>query len=200
MWYVVQVNTGMEEKVCSWCRARIAPSVLEECFVPRREEKRKVCGEWKTLVKTLFPGYIILVSDQEEELYGHLREIPRFTRILGTGREVVPLTEREIKFLQQFCGKNHVAEMSEGIIEGDCVRVLTGPLEGLEACIKKIDRHKRKAYLELEMFGRMQTLEMGLEVAVKRVSEDSDEETDSSVQGPDETSQEADDAGQDDSN
>ena len=39
---------------------------------------------------------------------------------------------------------------------------------GKEGYIKKVDRHKRKARLELEMFGRMQEIVVGLEIVEKR--------------------------------
>jgi transcriptional antiterminator NusG len=55
------------------------------------------------------------------------------------------------------------------MIENSQVIILSGPLEGMEGYIKKIDRHKRKAYLEIPMFGGVQTVEMGLEVAFKTV-------------------------------
>ncbi len=38
---------------------------------------------------------------------------------------------------------------------------------GLEGAIRKIDRHKRKAWLEMEMFGRRQQIEIGLEIIKK---------------------------------
>ena len=39
---------------------------------------------------------------------------------------------------------------------------------GLEGCIKKIDRHKRTAWLEIEMMGRIVETRVGLEVVEKR--------------------------------
>ena len=60
-------------------------------------------------------------------------------------------------------------KMSEGIIEGAKIIVTRGPLMGKEGYIKKVDRHKRKARLELEMFGRMQEIVVGLEIVEKRV-------------------------------
>lgn len=36
-----------------------------------------------------------------------------------------------------------------------------------EGLIRRIDRHKRKTYLELEMFGRMKKVEVGLEIMRK---------------------------------
>ena len=58
--------------------------------------------------------------------------------------------------------------MSEGYIEGDKVRVTAGPLCGLEGLIKKIDRHKRTACLEFDMFGQTVSTSVGLEITEKR--------------------------------
>ena len=57
--------------------------------------------------------------------------------------------------------------MSEGIIEHSQVKVMSGPLMGKEGYIRKIDRHKRKAWLEMEMFGRTQSIQVGLEIVAK---------------------------------
>ena len=59
--------------------------------------------------------------------------------------------------------------MSEGFIEGDKFIVTRGPLCGKEGLIQKINRHKRKAWLEVEMFGRKQEIEVGLEIVAKTV-------------------------------
>ena len=74
----------------------------------------------------------------------------------------------EIEFLQQFGKEDQIVEMSKGIIENDRVIITSGPLKGNEALIKKIDRHKRRAYLEIEMFGRKVETQVGLEVVEKR--------------------------------
>lgn len=57
--------------------------------------------------------------------------------------------------------------MSSGIIENDRVRILSGPLMGMEGNIRRIDRHKRIAYLEIEMFGRTVEMKVGLEIIKK---------------------------------
>ena len=56
--------------------------------------------------------------------------------------------------------------------ELDCGKVVlrtNNISEVMEAFIRKIDRHKRKAWLEIEMFGRMQRVEVGLEIISKTV-------------------------------
>lgn len=57
--------------------------------------------------------------------------------------------------------------MSTGIIENDRVRILTGPLQDMEGYIRKINRHKRKAWVSIEMFGRSVDMEVGLEIIKK---------------------------------
>ena len=71
--------------------------------------------------------------------------------------------------LKKLGGDDHIVEMSEGIIEGSQIIIESGPLEGQEAYITKIDRHKRKAWLEIPMFGGVQKIEVGLEIKMKIV-------------------------------
>ena len=57
--------------------------------------------------------------------------------------------------------------MSTGYIEGDQVIVVEGPLKGYEGSIRKIDRHKRVAYLDLEGFEDVSSIKVGLEIVSK---------------------------------
>ena len=59
--------------------------------------------------------------------------------------------------------------LSDGIIENSVTKIRSGPLKGKEGLIRKIDRHKRKAWLEVEMFWRKQEIEVGLEIVAKTV-------------------------------
>lgn len=169
MWYVVQVRTGSEESILTQCRKNIPDTVLERCFIPYYEEKKRIQGEWKTQKKVLFPGYIFVITENLETLYEELKDVIGFTRLIGTGREVVALKEREVEFLESFGGEEQIVHMSEGIIENSKVIIHAGPLQGKEGFIKKIDRHKRKAYLEIPMFGRLQTIQVGLEIIAKTI-------------------------------
>lgn len=167
MWYVVQVRVGAEENMKLQCQKKISESILERCFIPYYEEKKRIQGEWKIQQKILFPGYIFVITEDIESLYKQLKCVIGMTKLLGTGEEIVPLAEDEIRFMQNFGGEEQVVKMSEGVIEQSEVKILSGPLQGKEGFIKKIDRHKRKAWLEMEMFGRLQTIQVGLEVIAK---------------------------------
>ena len=85
------------------------------------------------------------------------------TRLLGTGEEIIPLSQEEVELLLKLGKEEQLVTMSTGIIENDQVRILTGSLQGMEGYI----RHKRKAWISIEMFGRSVDMEVGLEIVKK---------------------------------
>ena len=167
MWYVVQVRSGTEHNIRIQCNKKIPDTIMERCFIPYYEEKKKQNGTWNTLQKVLFPGYIFMITEDVEKLFFHLKTIEGMTKLIGTGQDIIRLKEEEITFLKRFGGEEQIVSMSEGIIEGTQVIITSGPLMGMEGLIQKIDRHKRKAWLDLELFGRMQQVEVGLEITRK---------------------------------
>lgn len=76
----------------------------------------------------------------------------------------VALEESEVLLLQKILNPGHVAEISQGMLEGKRLTIKSGSMEGMGAMIKRIDRHKRTAVLEVGMFGRLVELKMGVEV------------------------------------
>lgn len=168
MWYVIQVRSGTEEKIKEQCLKAIDRVILEQCFIPYYEEKKRYQGAWHTENKILFPGYVFAVSDRLDDLYKNLRKVIGMTKLLGTGDEIVALKEEEVSLLKKMGVDERPVEISTGIMENGTVTILEGALAGMEGCIRKIDRHKRKAWLEVEMFGRTIEMEAGLEVMEKK--------------------------------
>lgn len=167
-WYAVQVTTGKEEETSYVCRKLVPEETLQECFIPRGERMRRYEGAWHKEERPLFPGYLFFITDQVEELYYELKGVPELTKILGDGSSFIPLEEEEISLMLQMGGKEHVAAMSSGYIEGDQVIITSGPLQTLKGTIRKIDRHKRLAVVQMKMMGRLQDVTMGLEI-VRRI-------------------------------
>ena len=117
----------------------------------------------------MFPGYIFAISDQVEELYQALKNIPELTKFIGVGEKWTPMTREDIEIVEVLCGRERIVRFSEGYIIGTQVTVIRGPLQGMEGSIRRIDRHKRKAYLEIPMFGRVLNAQVGLEIVEKRI-------------------------------
>lgn len=170
IWYVAQVSSGQESAVRDMCKQAIDSQVLQDCFLPEYETMRKAKGEWKHVRRLLFPGYLFLVTDALPALLSELKRIPASIRLLsqnGCEGEATPLSEEERDWIIAFTDDAHCVRMSEGYIEGESITVTGGPLLGQEAIIKKIDRHKRRALVEVTMFGRVTTATIGLEIVRK---------------------------------
>ena len=172
VWYVMQVRTGTEENIRCQCQRLISSNVLERCFIPYYQQKKRFQGEWHIQERILFPGYVFLIAENLEQLAENLRKITGMTRLLGTGDEIIPLSQEEVELLLKLGKEEQLVAMSTGIIENDQVRILTGPLQGMEGYIRKINRHKRKAWVSIEMFGRSVDMEVGLEIISKVTHEE----------------------------
>lgn len=167
--YVIQVVGGQEAKAAEVISV-MAQGAVRDCFVPRREVMKRKDGAWLKRIEKLFPGYVFVEADDPLRVRQLLRSIPAFTRLLGSaGDTSVPLTPDEVAWINvHTSAETHVLEMSEGTIEGDRVTVTSGPLKGKEASITRIDRHKRLAWVDMDMFGRKKTIRVGLEIVAKR--------------------------------
>lgn len=169
-WYVIQVRTGLEERTRETCRMLIDKEILLDSFIPRFTKMIKINGKWKKQEEILFRGYVFLITDRINELYQELKKVPDITKLLGNYKDTIyPLTVHEVLFLKNFSDANHLVELSLGYIEGDKIVVTSGPLQGREGLIKKIDRHKRIAYIELEFLGKISKAKVGLEIISKNI-------------------------------
>lgn len=164
MWYAVQVHAGMEEQIRDRCVQAMDPGTLEQCFVPYYEERKRYLGAWHTDKKILFAGYVFMVSSRSIDLPGKIQKVAGMAAQSG----IVLLQEGEIRLLKNLGVDKKSLEMSTGIIVDGNVMITGGPLTGMENCIRKIDRHKRKAWLEIGMFGRTMQIVVGLEITEKR--------------------------------
>ena len=167
-WYVIQVRSGQEQTIADKCKFLIPQNILSDCFIPRYVTKRKFKGHWKNIEDVLFKGYIFLISDCIDDLYVELKKVPEYTKMIGKKKEeIYPLKDGEIEFLKSFSKENHIVDMSIGFIEGENIIITEGPLRGKEGLITKIDRHKRIAYLSINIFNENITAKVGLEIISK---------------------------------
>ncbi|MFR7590504.1 MAG: antiterminator LoaP [Longibaculum sp.] len=167
-WYVIQVRSGHEKEIADKCRFMIPKEILKECFIPEYVTKRKFKGKWHDVRSVLFKGYVFLISDEIDELFTELKKVPDFTKVIGKKKETIyPLKDGEVEFLKAFGKDDHIVDMSVGFIEGDKIYITEGPLQGREGMITKVDRHKRIAYINVDIFNEITTAKVGLEIISK---------------------------------
>ena len=164
-WYAIQVTSGKEESTCRLMRRLVPPAVLEEVFTPRYETQKKYQGEWRMCQSILFPGYVVAVTSDVDELRQRLRGVPEFTRVLAMGETYLPLDEHDRAWIEALTRKGaRTVGMSTAVMEGDHVVVTGGPLKDHEGWICAVNRQKSLAFLEIEMFGRKLKTKVGLAI------------------------------------
>lgn len=84
------MNAGREDAVCELIEQAMGSAVLHECFVPRYKTVTKINGKWILCVKTLFPGYLIAVTDCVEDLEAGLCKMKAFTKLFSNGKAFIP--------------------------------------------------------------------------------------------------------------
>ena len=164
----MQVKSRKEEEILRLIEKAPAGELVGQCFLPYYERKRKYRGLWRVEKAILFPGYIFVETNNIQELYFALKEIPELTKVLRAEDAWLPLYAEEEKFLERLMGEERIVRLSKGYIEGDKVIIKEGPMQGLEGMIRKIDRHKRIAIIEVELFMRKVEVSIGLEIVEKR--------------------------------
>lgn len=169
-WYVVQVPTGAERKLCDLIERVVPEGAVEECFSPQYATQiKRAGGGWVDVEKPLLPGYIIVVSSRLDLVIRELREIPEFTRLLKMGESFVSLASDERAWIEALTNKgSRCVDMSVGVMDGEHVVVLSGPLRGREALITSVNRHKNLAFVELEICGRRVATKVGLGIVSRR--------------------------------
>ena len=119
------------------------------------------------IIKSLFPWYLFFISEYPDELEKLLKKILGFAQLLGDDDDPIPLYPQEEEFLRKYTNADKVVEMSYGYILGERIIVTDGPMKDYQGKIVHIDRHKRKAVLEVEFFGRRTEVTVGLEIVKK---------------------------------
>lgn len=170
-WYVLFVRTGYEHMVERLLKKCMDSSTFMP-FIPLHEKIFKISGSVKKEVKPLFPGYMFIESEAGgQEFIKSVNAFRYFScdiiRTLKYSDTEIAMRESERQMLLSLCNGNHCIEASSGIIEGDRIHVTDGPLKGWESIVRKVDRHKRQTWIEIEFMGEKRLVSVALEIVKK---------------------------------
>ena len=162
MWYVIWTSTGSEKKVLEQIRNKV-----ERSFIPYTIASKKIKGEWKSVLKPLFPGYLFADTEDIEGLATYLYKTDGFSTVLKSDKMYCSLSGSEAELIENRYLEGGIFDVSKGYIQGDKITITSGPLKDMEGFIRKINRHKRTALIELELFGHPVSTLVGLEIVEK---------------------------------
>ena len=165
-WYVLFVNTNQEEKVSKILEKEMGNEY--KFIIPTRELRERKNGKWHNVKRKLFPGYVLIKAMMSAEVYYKLKKAPGIIKLLRDEDEVLTIAEKEIKVLKILIDNNdNNIGISKLYKENDEIRIIAGPLLGLEGQIIKIDSRKGRAKVNLSFMNEERIVELGIELVDK---------------------------------
>lgn len=188
-WYVLFVVTGQEEYVKERLYYRFREIEVDLQFiVPKIIKSERKQGILREVEKTLLPGYVLIEGEIGVDEYYVLKSIPGLVKLLrpeniltkANGLEYVKeiyehpknyfaaIPEEEIAVLGMVLKNGETIGISTiAVEEGDKIRVVEGPLFGMEGVISKIDFRKKRAKVKLMLLGSERIVDFAIRVLVK---------------------------------
>ncbi len=162
-WYVVNTYSGHESKVKEKLEMRASSMGMEDYIlrvvVP---ETKEVDSNGKEKIKKLFPGYILVEMVMTDEAWFIVRNTPGVTGFIGSsgkGAKPFPLTPAEVDKILSSQGMSRL-DAENDLKEGEKVKIISGPFEGMFGTIKSVDTTKAMLEVIVDLFGQETTIEL----------------------------------------
>lgn len=171
MWIILKCRPGETENFMNICRQQIPGEILTDLFIFTCDRMRRYEGSWHKETKEMFPGYVFMETGNPSALSEWMKRccrlMPGEAGAAADGRKPRRVEPEEEKLLRELGGEQHHLGMSRGYIRDGITHIVHGPLVGMERRIRKIDRHKRLAWIEYPSDESGASFTAGLEITSK---------------------------------
>ncbi|WP_428379224.1 transcription termination/antitermination protein NusG [Olsenella sp. Marseille-QA0557] len=166
-WYVIHTYSGYENKVKADLEHRIETFGLENSVVdiqiPTEEvAELKEGGKRETKESKVFPGYVLVRMEVDDNSWAVVRNTPGVTGFVGLDGKPTPLSREEFNKIMRRTSKRSVApkRTSTSIEVGQAVRVVSGPLADFDGQVSEVLAESGKIKVMLTIFGRETPVEL----------------------------------------
>ena len=177
-WYVVHSQSGYEAKVQLNMHSRIQSMHMEdriyEIVIPMEDVVEFKAGRKQTVKKKVFPGYILVRCEMDDDTWFCIRNTPGVTGFVGQsqkGQKPTPLSRREVDtFLSAKGDGQETANRRKPKLEyevGQGVRVKEGPFADFSGQVAEINADHMKLKVLVNIFGRETLVEMDFSQVAK---------------------------------
>lgn len=177
-YFAVQIATRRED---DWLE-RIRPlandirfhKIMKKMYIRRK-------GKTKLEDSLVFPGYIFFEYEDEKLPLNTIYEIRHsrfFIRFLPNNESPLPLNTRDSEIIRHFINFGGLIPPSlVKFDENQKIKVIEGPLQGIEGFIIKVDRRKHRAKVRLTIADSPMTLDLAFEIMETETTEKGSRDT-----------------------
>jgi transcriptional antiterminator NusG len=170
-WFVVHTYAGYENKVKQNLGSRVRSMNVEErifeVVIPMEDVIEFKGGRKVVVQKKIFPGYLYVRMDLDDDSWYVVRNTPGVTGFVGNGARPTPLSRKEVEGVlgtgvKEEAGVEKKARPRLDFEVAEQVRVTQGPFADFNGVISDIDVARSKLTVLVNIFGRETPVELEL--------------------------------------
>ena len=164
-WFIVHTYSGFEQKVAESLRTRSQAfgfaDRLGEILIPTEEVIELRNGKKVTSKRLLYPGYVLVEMEMDDELWHAVKSTPRVTGFVGGGTKPVPLTADEVNsvlYRQASSAERPRPKMT--FEKNETVKIVDGPFTNFSGKVDEINHERNTLRVMVTIFGRSTPVEL----------------------------------------
>jgi transcriptional antiterminator NusG len=131
-WFIIHTYSGFEQKVAESLRSRAEAfgfdNKVGQILIPTEEVVELRGGRKVTSKRMIYPGYVLVELDMDDDLWHAVKNTPRVTGFVGGGTSPVPLTADEVNsILYRQASSADRPRPAMTFEKNESVRIVDGP-------------------------------------------------------------------------
>lgn len=165
-WYILHTYSRFEKRVQDALRSRIEGLGMEqrlgEILVPTEDSIELRNGKKVAVTRLLYPGYVIVQLDLNDDLWHAVKNTPKVTGFVGGGPSPVPLTPSDVNkiFRGQTGGGETEPPPPDRFKPNDPVSIIDGPFSGFSGKVEEVSNDRTTLKVMVTIFGRPTPVEL----------------------------------------
>ncbi len=164
-WYIIHAYSGFENKVAESLKTRASAfgfaDRLGQILIPTEEVIELRNGKKVTSKRLLYPGYVLVEMEMDDELWHAVKSTPRVTGFVGGGTKPVPLTADEVNsvlYRQASSAERPRPKMS--FEKNETVKIVDGPFTNFSGKVDEVNSERSTLRVMVTIFGRSTPVEL----------------------------------------
>jgi transcription termination/antitermination protein NusG len=164
-WYIVHTYSGFEQKVADSLRSRAEAfgfaDKIGQILIPTEEVVELRGGKKVTSKRLLYPGYVMVQMEMNDELWHAVKATPRVTGFVGGGTSPVPLSADEVNsilYRQERSAEHPRPKLS--FEKNESVRIIDGPFSNFSGKVDEVNPERNTLRVLVTIFGRATPVEL----------------------------------------
>ena len=147
-------------------KKRIAESadpnvIIHQVLVPTQEVMEIKAGKKTKVTRNLYPGYILVEMEMSDDAWHLVKNTPKVTGFVGTGKKPTPLTQEEVdQILHQVVSTKEKPKPKHVYEHGEHVRIIDGPFTNFTGVVEDVNLDRNTLKVMVTIFGRQTPVEL----------------------------------------